>query len=197
MPDYSKGKIYTIRCREDPSLIYVGSTTQQLSQRWTDHKQHATQDKNKNRNIYKAFDEKGIHSFYIELYEEFPCSSKEQLQKREGEIMRQIGTLNMSIAGRTIHEYQRENKEQINENNRRYYNNHQEQMKTRHKEYYERNKELISERNKNRYLEKREAIRMKENEKIKCECGCMISRGNFSEHKKTAKHDMLMSKIAN
>ena len=111
--------------------------------------------------------------------------------------MRQIGTLNMSIAGRTIHEYQRENKEQINENNRRYYNNHQEQMKTRHKEYYERNKELISERNKNRYLEKREAIRMKENEKIKCECGCMISRGNFSEHKKTAKHDMLMSKIAN
>ncbi len=58
----------------------------------------------------------------------------------------------------TIHEYQQENKEQINENNRRYYNNHQEQMKTRTKEYYEKNKERIIDREKNRYLEKREAI---------------------------------------
>jgi predicted GIY-YIG superfamily endonuclease len=38
MPNYSKGKIYTIRCRHDASLIYVGSSTQTLSQRWTDHK---------------------------------------------------------------------------------------------------------------------------------------------------------------
>jgi predicted GIY-YIG superfamily endonuclease len=35
---YNNGKIYTIRCREDPALIYVGSTTQPLHKRWFTHK---------------------------------------------------------------------------------------------------------------------------------------------------------------
>ena len=35
MPDYENAKIYTIRCKTDENLIYVGSTTQTLSQRWT------------------------------------------------------------------------------------------------------------------------------------------------------------------
>ena len=31
MPDkYKNGKIYTIRCKKDDTLIYVGSTTQPL-----------------------------------------------------------------------------------------------------------------------------------------------------------------------
>ncbi len=34
MPDYSKSKVYTVRCHLDQSLIYVGSTTQALSKRW-------------------------------------------------------------------------------------------------------------------------------------------------------------------
>ncbi len=38
MPDYKNGNIYTIRCKDDPTLIYVGSTTQQLSQRWHENK---------------------------------------------------------------------------------------------------------------------------------------------------------------
>ncbi len=129
MPDYSKGKIYTIRCYNDTSLIYVGSTTQQLSQRWTDHKQHSTQDICKNRLIYKTIDEKDIDSFYIELYEEFPCDDKQKLQKREGEVMRQIATMNMVVPGRKIQEYQKDNKERLNENNRRCYHNNLENSK--------------------------------------------------------------------
>jgi hypothetical protein len=38
MPDYSKGKIYTIRCRNDPSLIHVGSTNQSLGKKLGHHK---------------------------------------------------------------------------------------------------------------------------------------------------------------
>ena len=30
MPDYKQGKIYTIRCKTDETLIYVGCTTQSL-----------------------------------------------------------------------------------------------------------------------------------------------------------------------
>ena len=46
MPDYSQGKIYTIRCRNDPALIYVGSTIQPLSKRLGEHKRHSKNTQN-------------------------------------------------------------------------------------------------------------------------------------------------------
>jgi hypothetical protein len=33
MPDYKQGKIYTIRCKTDDTLIYIGCTTQSLCER--------------------------------------------------------------------------------------------------------------------------------------------------------------------
>jgi len=36
---YKNGKIYTIRYKNDDSLIYVGSTIQPLFKRWYKHKQ--------------------------------------------------------------------------------------------------------------------------------------------------------------
>jgi len=45
--------------------------------------------------------ETNINDWYIELYEDFPTERKEQLNKREGVIIREIGTLNKNIAGRT------------------------------------------------------------------------------------------------
>ena len=33
MPDYKQGKIYTVRCKTDDTLIYVGCTTELLSRR--------------------------------------------------------------------------------------------------------------------------------------------------------------------
>ena len=41
MPDYSKGQIYTIRNYDDIDLIYVGSTTQKLTDRFGQHKKNA------------------------------------------------------------------------------------------------------------------------------------------------------------
>ncbi len=38
MPNYKNGKIYSVRCYNDDTLIYIGSTTQSLSKRWGDHK---------------------------------------------------------------------------------------------------------------------------------------------------------------
>ena len=102
MPDYANAKIYTIRCITDENLIYVGSTTQTLSQRWTDHKQHSTHANKQNRALYKKINEIGFDKFYIELYLEYPCTNKSQLQQKEGEITRKIGNMNMVIAGNTI-----------------------------------------------------------------------------------------------
>ena len=101
MIDYSLGKIYTIRCKSDDSLIYVGSTVQKLSMRWGGHKNTAK--KHPSWDLFVAINNKW-HKWYIELYEDFPCKSREELHKREGEITRLIGTLNMIIAGRTKQE---------------------------------------------------------------------------------------------
>ena len=46
MPDYKQGKIYTILCKTDDTLIYVGSTVQSLSERMAKHRYDAMKKKN-------------------------------------------------------------------------------------------------------------------------------------------------------
>ncbi len=58
--------------------------------------------------------------FYIELYEKYPCNDKAELCKREGEIIRQIGTLNKCIAGRTKKEYIQDNVDKVKEYQKTY-----------------------------------------------------------------------------
>ena len=43
----------------------------------------------------------GFDNFYIELIENYPCECKEEMAAREGYWIRQIGTLNATVAGRT------------------------------------------------------------------------------------------------
>jgi hypothetical protein len=134
---YKNGKIYTIRCKNDDTLIYVGSTVQPLFKRWFQHKKNLNNEKRNNIISYKKIRETNIEDWYIELYEEFACENKEQLNRREGEIIREIGTLNKQIAGRTYKEYNDDNK-------------------SKRKEYYEANKNKILEKKKDYYLKNKE-----------------------------------------
>ena len=96
---YNNGKIYTIRCTDNNNLIYVGSTTQPLYKRWYEHKQlYNKEGKQYNKLLYIKMRELGFDKFYIELYENINCENIEQLHKKEGEIIRQIATLNKNIA---------------------------------------------------------------------------------------------------
>ena len=179
MPDYNNGKIYTIRCRDDTSLIYVGSTTQKLSQRWNDHKQNARNPimKEYHFKIYEQMRQYGLDNFYIELYEMCPCESKEQLFKREGEITRLIGTLNSRIAGRTPQEYHVDNKDHKSEY---------------HKKWYLENKEHVKMKVKQHHEENRDNYEYRKN-KVVCECGMTISYTHKSRHYTSKKHNNLMS----
>ena len=96
MPDYSNGKIYTIRCKTDNDKIYVGSTTQPLHKRFYGHKRDSKNERFKNIKLYIEINN-DWDNWYIELYEIYPCSNKEELCKKEGEIIRLIGTLNTRI----------------------------------------------------------------------------------------------------
>ena len=96
---YNNGKIYTIRCIDNNNLIYVGSTIQPLYKRWYEHKQlYNKEGKQYNKLLYIKMRELGFDKFYIELYENINCENIEQLHKKEGEIIRQIATLNKNIA---------------------------------------------------------------------------------------------------
>ena len=73
---FKNGKIYTIRNRNDNSLIYVGSTVQPLYKRWDQHKRTLKNEKTNNILLYSKIQEFGIEKFYIELFENFNCNSK-------------------------------------------------------------------------------------------------------------------------
>ena len=74
--------------------------------------------------------------------------NKEQLNKREGEIIREIGTVNKYIAGRTLKEYYEDNKEkrkEYRETNKdkikSFDEKRKENRKEYKKEYYQRKKQ--------------------------------------------------------
>ena len=64
-----------------------------LSKRMVKHRSHA-KTKPDFLPLTKFMNEIGIEHFYIELVEDYPCINKEHLNKREGELIRELGTLN-------------------------------------------------------------------------------------------------------
>ena len=162
MPDYSKGKIYTIRNHNDITLIYVGSTIQPLSVRFGRHK--STPKHQPSSNFHTLVED--WKDWYIELYENFPCNSREELCKREGEIIREISTLNRNIAGRTYKEYCKENSEKMKEKHTKYYKNNLSKCAEKNKLYHTENKQEISEKKKAYYLQNKQTI--SEKNKLLC-----------------------------
>ena len=94
---YKNGKIYTIRNRNDDSLVYVGSTVVPLYKRFSQHKSESKTISYDNSRLHKKMKETDINDWYIELYEDCPCERKEQLNRREGQVIREIGTLNIKF----------------------------------------------------------------------------------------------------
>ena len=194
---FQDGKIYTIRYRLDNSLIYVGSTTQTLCKRWGDHKScyNTCQDKSGILLYQKIKETSDLHNWYIELYELFPCNSRMELLQKEGQVIREIATLNKIISGRTDKEYRLDNKEQLLKNKKDYYISNKEILLKQHKEYREINKEIITEKKKIYYEKNRETNLKQRTEKINCCCGKLVSKCNLAKHQKTQAHlDFLENK---
>ncbi len=159
--DFGKSQIYKIT-NDYNDDVYVGSTCDLLTKRFSGHKRSSKTEEKKNRPIYKLMNEIGFERFRIELIEDYPCTDKYELRQRETYYIREIGTLNSKIECRTRKQYQEDNKEQI-----------QKQRKT----YYESNKDKILDEQK---------------VKINCECGCIVNKFDIQRHKRTIKHQELM-----
>jgi len=148
---YKRGKIYTIRCRYDYSLIYVGSTIDKLAKRIARHRN------DKKCSLYQFVDD-DWDNWYIELYEDFSCDNKEQLEKREGEIIREIATINKQIAGRTYKEYYQDNRDKILEQKKQYHQDNRDKILEKSKQYHQDNRDKRLEQNKQRYQDNRDKI---------------------------------------
>ena len=126
-PDFSQGRIYKIlnTLTDD---VYVGSTCQPLTKRLYGHKNTIGKPKYENNKFYCKMQELGTDNFYIELIENFPCSTREELRAREGTWIREIATLNKLVAGRDSKGYYDDNADMLKQKSKDY--------RAEHKEYY-------------------------------------------------------------
>ena len=133
MENIKKGKIYKI-VDNAYTEMYIGSTTQILSQRMANHRFKFINNKDLNLSINKLFEKYGVENCKIELIEEINFINKEELLKKEGEYIKNNICLNKYIAGRTVEEYEEDNKEKIREYMKEYYKDNKEKFKLRNKE---------------------------------------------------------------
>ena len=141
--DYKNGKIYSIRSYQTEN-IYIGSTIQKLSKRLSKHKTDYKSWKDGKHNYVTSFEILKYDDYYIELIEEYNCKSKMELEKREGEIIRQHNnTVNKIIVGRTKKEHYEDNKDTILLKQKEYREDNLEKFKLRYQEYRKNNLEKL------------------------------------------------------
>ena len=160
--DYKNGKIYCIRNTINDDDIYVGSTCQPISKRMAKHRGYINDKKQQHRMLYVKMVEHGVDNFYIELVEDCPCDNLEQLRRREGHFIRNMGTLNKNIAGRTESE--------------------------RSKEYYIENKEYREDYMKQYTTENKEKLKAWKSTPNTCECGGRYVNSRKSKHIQSKLH---------
>lgn len=154
MPDYQKAKIYVIRAPGTDD-VYIGSTTKALSARMASHKCLYKKWKEGTTNKTSSFPLIEKEGCYIELVENFPCNSKEELNKREGEIIRSTpAAINRCVAGRTTQEYKEENKDHLAEKSKEWRENNRDRVNENNRKWREANPDKYKE-SKRKCLEKK------------------------------------------
>ena len=158
---YHNGKIYTIRSPHTDK-IYIGSTCQPLHKRFYKHK---TKFNTSSKEIVILGDS------YIELLEDFLCENKNQLHKREGELIREhiLICVNKKIEGRTKKEYRVDNNELITVNQKKWKDVNKKNISDWGKQYREQNKDKLA-------------------ENTICDCGGKYQHRHKATHIKTTKH---------
>ena len=191
---YLMGKIYKV-VDIGYNKCYVGSTCAELSHRMSGHINkykgfiNGKEQKGKVR-VYDLFNEYGVENCKIELIEYYPCDTLNELERREGEHIRNNESVNKVVAGRTKQEYYHDKKDKILEFMKNYYKEHQDKLNEYSreyiKEYYPRNKDKLNEYSRN-YSKK----------KTLCGCGKEYLCGNKHHHKISRHHQKWLEENKN
>ena len=138
MPDYQKAKIYKLWSPQgEEDEVYYGSTCNDLRYRKSQHKNKSHICKSKI--LFEKYDD-----VRIELVEDYPCNNKQELNKKEGEFIKNNKCLNKVIPDRTKQEWYEDNKEKITKQTKEWIEKNKEKLTEYRKEYYQNNKEHIS-----------------------------------------------------
>ena len=114
---------------------------------------------------------------------------------KEGYWIRQIGTLNAILAGRTQQGYYEDNKETKQKQSHDYYYANHEEILRKRMEWRRLNKDVLKQRhkiyrenNQDKIFHYRESEKEYRAQKITCNiCSACVSRGDISTHQKTSK----------
>ena len=120
--------------------------------------------------------------------EDYPCNSKQELERREGELIRNTECVNKNIAGRTAKERYEDDRDKYLERFRQYHKSNTKRRNEYTKEYRENNKDKVKEQKRKDYENRREAILTKLKQPWICECCITTTKGNKNHHLKKAKH---------
>ena len=150
MPDYSDSKVYKIVCNTS-GKIYIGSTTQKLCARLSQHVANYKDFVNGNRTNVTSFDVIKNKNYDIVLIESVQCGSKEELHRRERHFIETLKCVNKCIPLRTDEEYYEANKDKIKEREKKYRDSNKDKIKDRKKEYRDANIDKIKDRKKELY----------------------------------------------
>jgi hypothetical protein len=93
MVNYQKGKIYTIRSRNSDK-VYVGSTCNELRKRFHGHKKKYKRWIDGKGDYVSSYEVFKDGNCYIELLEKCPCNDKNELERREGQLIRSMECVN-------------------------------------------------------------------------------------------------------
>lgn len=171
MVNYKNGKIYRVVNTENET-IYIGSTCQTLSNRFSRHN-------------YKGNGNKII------LIENYACNCCEELRMREQQVIEKYQNLANQIKAYISPEYRKEyekeyrenNKEKISQKNKEYKEKNKEKISQKDKEYREANKDKINEYSKQYYEANKEIIKDKNSEKVRCEfCDSLVRKDYIKKH---------------
>lgn len=182
-----KGYIYCIRCHEEPDLVYVGSTTQRLCKRFSDHRtNYKLFLKGKYHNV-SSFKVVKYETAYIELIDTVFFDEKEELRAIEGKYIREMDCVNTRVDGRTSKQYYIDNKEKILQSHKEYRDTHKEEIIQKRKDVVLVEKKRLYDK---KYREEHiEELREKDRKTYVCDvCGSTSALQHKARHEKTAKH---------
>ena len=144
---YHNGKIYKI-VDIGYNKCYIGSTTEELSMRIARHRSNFKRFLNIGKKFvssFELFNEYGIENCKIEFIEYYKCDTLQELQRKEGEHIKNTEGVNKRVAGRTYKEYYVDNKDKRLEQSKECREANKDKMQEYQKEYYKNNKDKIKE----------------------------------------------------
>ena len=112
---YQQGKIYKITDSTN-SKTYYGSTITPLNVRFSKHKSNYKRFKlgtYHNITVFSIFSEFGIENCFIQLVQLYACNSKNELEMKEGEYIKNNECVNRTVNGRTVKEWRNENEDKL------------------------------------------------------------------------------------